>query len=828
VLILAGGALLLVAAIAAAVTVLAGGGSEVKLTAPDSVAVIDPSSGRIHATIPLGASPGGVAAGRGAVWVAITDQGTVLRVDPRTDAVRQTIRVGAGPAAVAAGGGAAWAANGADGTVSRIDPATNQVVQRIRVGNGPTGAAYGDGAVWVANSVDGTVSRIDPASGRVTRTFPAIVGATGVAFGFGRLWVVSSSAGEVASLDPASGDVVDRIGVGVDPDAIAVGLRAVWVANRADDTVSRIDPSPPAHVASAVPVGRAPNSLAVAGGGVWVANGGDGTLMRIDAAKGRVVKTVHLGDRPQGLAASPAGLYAAVRSSGAEHRGGTLRVVQGAPDSVDPAVAYSAEAWAILMMTNDGLVGFRRVGGIEGVQVVPDLATALPMPTAGGRTYTFRLRPGVRYSTGRPVQPEDFRRAIERVFQIRPASQTPAPQYLGGIVGARSCHPASCDLSRGIVTDARTRTVTFHLTAPDAGFLAKLALPFAFVVPSTTPASEIQRRPLPATGPYRLVSYRKGTSATLVRNPRFREWSADAQPSGYPDVLDFTFTGFNPESAVRAVSGGSADVARGVFPLPRRALEALASRFPSQLHLSTVAGTAFFFLNTRAAPFDDVRVRRAVNYAFDQQALARRTGLGSAPTCQIVPPDFPAYKPICPYGSGGSAGAVRARQLAGSSAGKPVTVWVPPPRVTEGRYMVSVLDALGLRARLKVAGSIDAYFNSVNDPKSRVQVGWYPWVADYPSQIGFLASLFSCAEFVLPTRFCDPQVQRTLAQATAAEAQNPPAAPALWQKAERQILAQGPIVPIDNPQDANFVSKRVGDFQYHPQWGVLLDQLWVR
>jgi peptide/nickel transport system substrate-binding protein len=142
--------------------------------------------------------------------------------------------------------------------------------------------------------------------------------------------------------------------------------------------------------------------------------------------------------------------------------------------------------------------------------------------------------------------------------------------------------------------------------------------------------------------------------------------------------------------------------------------------------------------------------------------------------------------------------------------------------------MVSVLDALGLRARLKVAGSIDAYFNTVNDPKSRVQVGWYPWVADYPSQIGFLASLFSCAEFVLPTRFCDPQVQRTLAQATAAEAQNPPAAPALWQKAERQILAQGPIVPIDNQQDANFVSKRVGDFQYHPQWGALLDQLWVR
>ena len=85
-------------------------------------------------------------------------------------------------------------------------------------------------------------------------------------------------------------------------------------------------------------------------------------------------------------------------------------------DSLDPALAYSALTWNILSLTNDGLVGFHRVGGLEGTTLVPDLARSLPDPTDGGPTYTFQLRQGLRYSTGEPVRPEDFRRAIERVF----------------------------------------------------------------------------------------------------------------------------------------------------------------------------------------------------------------------------------------------------------------------------------------------------------------------------------------------------------------------------------------------------------------------------
>jgi YVTN family beta-propeller protein len=302
-----------------------------------------------------------------------------------------------------------------------------------------------------------------------------------VAVALGRVLVVSPSAGAVVALDPSSGEQVDRVGVGVDPAALAADAGAVWVANRADGTVSRIDPRG-LVVTDTIQVGRSPDSIAAGAGGIWVSNGADGTLMRIDPANDRVVKTVSLANPPEGIAVANGGVYVAVRSSGREHRGGVLRVGANAPDSIDPAVSYTPEGWAILSMTNDGLVGFRRTGGIEGVELVPDLAVSLPTPTDDGRTYTFRLRRGIRYSTGAFVQPEDARRAIERLFEI---ANSPGRQYFGGIVGSDRCSPGRrCDLGAGIATDPVARTVTFHLKAPDGDFLSKLALPFAMLVPT--------------------------------------------------------------------------------------------------------------------------------------------------------------------------------------------------------------------------------------------------------------------------------------------------------------------------------------------------------
>jgi peptide/nickel transport system substrate-binding protein len=573
-----------------------------------------------------------------------------------------------------------------------------------------------------------------------------------------------------------------------------------------------------------------------------VANSGDGTLSRIDPSTDRIVKTVSLANLPRGLAVSPSGVYVAVRSSGREHRGGTLRVSQNfPPDFIDPALAYSPGGWAILSVTNDGLVGFRRVGGIEGVQLVPDLAVSLPLPTDDGRTYTFRLRPDVRYANGRLVQPQDIRTELERVFEMaKPVS--PGRLYYTGIVGTERCSPGKrCNLSQGIATDAVARTVTFHLRAPDADFLTKLALTFAVAVPRRTPARDVGKHAVPATGPYMVAAYGK-RSAKLVRNPSFHEWSADAQPDGYPDVIawDFTET-VDPEAQVRAVLHGAADEALDLLPpISKEQLAALATRYPSQLHMTAASATNYFFLNTQVPPFDDVRARKAVNYAFDREAFAQLLGRGFAPTCQILPPNYPSYRRACPYGAGGAAGLDRGRRLVRNSgtAGGTVMVWVPAPLSGQGRFMVSVLNALGYRAHLKAirpVPDIGAYFNRILDSRTRAQVGYNGWVADFPSVSGFLVPQFTCKAFSRdprknadPSEFCDPAVDRMLLEAAAVQAQNPPAATSSWQKAELAILAQAPIVPTYNRQNVDFASKRVGNHQVHPQWGVLLAQLWVK
>src|SRR5207247_7076662 len=107
----------------------------------------------------------------------------------------------------------------------------------------------------------------------------------------------------------------------------------------------------------------------------------------------------------QGLAISGGQVLVSVRQSGAGHRGGTLTFrMNRSPDSIDTAIAYDSTSWTILRMTNDGLVAFNQASGLQGTQLVPDLAVSLPAPTDGGRTYTFRLRPNIRYSSGRPVQ----------------------------------------------------------------------------------------------------------------------------------------------------------------------------------------------------------------------------------------------------------------------------------------------------------------------------------------------------------------------------------------------------------------------------------------
>jgi YVTN family beta-propeller protein len=495
---------------------------------PNSVGVLDGNSGRISRDVRVGSGPSAIAAGAGSLWVAYAVDGTVSRIDRRTSNIH-TIPVGASPTAVAFADGFAWVANNQDRTVSRIAAASNRVVQMISVGNGPRAIAVGAGAVWVANGVDGTVSQIDPVKGAATKTIAVGANPSGLAVVGRNVWVASEATGTISRLDPSSGAIVNTVSVGNGPSAIAGGEGALWVANAQDSTVSRIDPRT-GSVTEVVPTGRNPRALAVGSGAVWVANADDGTLTEIDASSRRVAKTIRLSSSPTAVAVDGDSVWTTAVSTPASHKGGVLNVELSelwACECFDPETAWNANAWQLMANVFDGLVGYRRVGGAQGGSLVPDLAATVPSPTDEGRTYTFQLRAGLRFSDGRPLKASDVRASLERTFKVGYAfNQVP---FYGGIVGAGACadDPAHCDLSDGIETNDSTGTVVIHLTEADSDFLFKLALPFASIVPADSPGRIDSGTHLFGTGPYKLVRIGPKELA-LARNPNFRVWSRDA------------------------------------------------------------------------------------------------------------------------------------------------------------------------------------------------------------------------------------------------------------------------------------------------------------
>jgi ABC-type transport system substrate-binding protein/streptogramin lyase len=830
----------------------------------DSVGIIDTAGGALRAVVNVGGQPGGIAVGAGAIWETDTTNDLLLEINPVTRSVER-IPVGRNPTAVAVGGGEVWVVNQLDRTVSELNPRALRIVNSFPVGNGAGAVAVGDGWVWVANVTDDTISRIDPQTG-AHATIPLSGAPAGIAVGSTGVWVTNNSTGQLLQIDPATDQITQVDPIGNSPDGVALGDGSVWVANASDGTVSRFDPST-GHVAK-VNVGASPVGVAYGDGAAWAADSLGGTIARIDP-RSNSARLLRVGGAPTALTVAGTHVWTTVLPGLATHLGGTLTAAVGplytsVGTSVDPAQWAGLSQWQMLSMTNDGLVTYRRVGGLAGSALVPDLATSLPTPTDGGLTYTFQLRSGIRYSDGALVRPEDFRHELERVFTLGNGY----PQlFYTGIVGARRCLTHSdfnglqptghhCDLGMGIVPDDATNTVSFHLTAPDPDFLYKLAFPWADAVPADTPDRPMGRAMPPATGPYMTQSISPGRGSArgdfplafgtwiLVRNPRFHEWSAAAQPPGYPSRIVLTQSE-DPQRAVDAIEAGRLDV---LLPVPADRLTELATRYTTQFHSEPLGATFGAVMNTRVPPFDHLAVRQALNYALDRSWTVRLAGgpLAAQPTCQILPPDLSGYEPYCPYtvdpGPSGlwqTPDLAKARRLVDASGtlGMKITFLAEPPNATNpataiGRYVVSLLDRLGYRASLRITSNL---YPTLSDSRSHTQLGWFTWDQDYPGPADFITMLLTCSAFQPATadnlndaEFCSRKIDAEIRHATALEASDAGAASQTWSAIDRRLTDQAPWLPMYNPRLNIATSSRPGNFQYHPFYGVLLDQLWVR
>ncbi|MDE7546753.1 ABC transporter substrate-binding protein [Acetobacter fabarum] len=529
-----------------------------------------------------------------------------------------------------------------------------------------------------------------------------------------------------------------------------------------------------------------------------------------------------------------------------EHAGGTLRLVAAASGgTLDPQINYTGKYINLFANVYDGLTTFRKITGPAGKEVVPDLAEALPAPQDGGLSYTFTLRPNIAFSNGQPVTTADVVASFQRLFRIGAPT---AGAFYGALVGADTClrTPAHCTLEHGIETDAATRRITFHLTHPDTEFLQKLAFTHAVILPASTPDHDTGNTPLPGTGPYRLEAYDPDSFLYLARNPAFHVWSAQAQPEGYPDRIEYTF-GIPEEAAVTAVENGQYDWMADTIPLDR--LGELGSHFAGQTHVMRHPSIYFLPMNMHEPPFTDVRVRQAVNYALNRKALViLYGGPGIArPLCGLIPSALDVAGQSCAYTRGASPSTPAqqwaapdmqvARNLvrASGTMGQKVTLVVDNTSadMAMGAWVRDMLQSLGYQAVLRpLSGSLHLPY--IENTDNHVQISLTSWSADYPSASNFVDALFGCENShphsdnsINIPGFCNPHVQSVMERAKTDTSLSTTQRDQLWVEANRLIMEQAPAAPMIEKDNVVLTSARVRNFFYTEVNQLLFSQVWL-
>jgi len=530
-------------------------------------------------------------------------------------------------------------------------------------------------------------------------------------------------------------------------------------------------------------------------------------------------------------------------SSAAGHAGGVFTILANASFGVaDPAQNYTLEEWQLLIMTHDGLVGFAKQGGIAGTGIVPDLATSIPIPTNGGKTYVFQVRRGIKFSNGQVLKPSDFVTTLERQFTVPGGN----PGFYSQIVGASKCNTKGCNLTKGLVANDSNYTLTINLTSADPELMDQLSLPFAFAVPASTSLHNTGNNVPPGTGLYMWKSYSPTTQAVLVRNPYFKVWNKVAQPAGYPNEIIEKY-GSLVSNEVTAVENGKANEVFDGDQIPSDQLTTLNSpQYAGQVHVNTLTADWYMALNTQRPPFNNLLARQAINYAANRSAYVKIAGGPSlaVPACQILPPNFPSYVAYCPYTTGSQTvwsgpNVAKAKALVKQSGtlGDKVVVNGTTDQVGKelAEQMAADLNSIGYKASTQLLNASVQYpfvQNSTN--WSKWNVAWSAWYQDYPAPSDFLNVLLGCGHIVKNSdaspniaAFCSSSIQNQINTAESVEATNPTRAAALWTQIDHEDTVQAPWVDLYNPKQIDFLSKNVHGYQWSPQWYILIDQLWL-
>jgi peptide/nickel transport system substrate-binding protein len=573
---------------------------------------------------------------------------------------------------------------------------------------------------------------------------------------------------------------------------------------------------------------------------LWVANARDDTVMRLDPRSGAVTKTIHLGGSPTALVSAAGQVWVTVAPAPSPPpvTGGTAHfTMQDDFSSLDPALTNDPPSVEVLEATCANLVTYPDKPAPAASQIVPEVAEAVPTPTDGGRTYTFTIRSGFRFSpsSNEKVTAQTFKATIERV--ANPRLSSPSASVFSGVVGYHDYVTGNAPGLRGVV--ARGDTLTITLSQPDGSFLDSLAGGAACAVPPRTPAVPGGLNTIPSAGPYYIASYSQHQQLVLRRNPNYH-----GDRPHHLDQMVFTI-GVNSARALADIKAGRADYA--VDGLPSDAGPGLESQYGpgskaaraghQQYFISPANGIRALYMNTSRPLFSDVRLRLAVNYAIDRPAMAAQS--------QRFPDlgPFDAGSPADSYMTPATAGAAdfdlypltgpnlrRARQLAGNVRATAI-MYTPnyAPWIQEAQIIQRDLQPLGIDVQVKEF-PLDEFYNLISrrgEPFDLAVNGWYGNTTD-PAQYlelfdGSTIKADGNSNF---SYFNDPAFDRQLHAAAALSG-------ATRYRTYRQLDLElehdlAPAATFATTASRDFFSARMGCQLYQPVYGIDLAALCLR
>lgn len=518
------------------------------------------------------------------------------------------------------------------------------------------------------------------------------------------------------------------------------------------------------------------------------------------------------------VAVATFGVAACGGKGGGGSQGGDINVsMTSFPDYIDPQLSYTLEGWEVLWNVYTPLLTYKHQKGDAGTDIVPALAKDMPQISPDGKTYKLTLRPNMKYSDGTPIKASDFTYAIKRLFKANSGGSV----FYEGIVGAKDFADGKADTISGITADDGTGDITIQLEKPNGTFNSVLALMFAAPVPPTTTLDkDVTNNPPPSSGPFVITKVDAPNTLTMERNPQFKTVK-DAGASEVADAqVDKITVTQNKNNSAQVTGVEQNQIDFMTDPPDADRLPEVKAKYGSRFRLEESINTYYFWMNTQKAPFNDIKVRQAINYAIDPEALNRVFGGRLHATQQILPPGMPGYEEYKLYPG---PDLDKAKQLLAEAnpADKDITVWTDdePDRKRIGEYYHDLLTQLGFNAQLKVIAG-DVYFTTIgNTSTPDLDTGFADWFQDFPHPDDFFRPLLNGAS-VLPTNSnnfsqvnlpdLDAKQNELLTQQLTDDVKKQYAA------LDKAYMEQAVWAPYGNEEYTTFVSERMDfDKSYH-------------